>query len=77
MEKCPKHTTKTNFVMVLLEKANGILIETIVISLMVSIGLLLFFLAGEVQSMNQYYRLCGFTKDWFLKTNLILVFYFI
>ncbi len=24
MEKCPKHTTKRNFVMVLLEKANGL-----------------------------------------------------
>ncbi len=40
MEKCPKHTTKRNFVMVLLEKANvhnGILMETIGISVMVSI----------------------------------------
>ncbi len=33
--------------MVLLEKANGILMETIGISVMVSIGLLLFFLAGK------------------------------
>ncbi len=28
-------------------------------------------------SMNQYDKLCGFTKGWFLKTNLILVFYLI
>ncbi len=40
--KCPKHTTKRNFAMV----HNGILMETIGISVMVSIGLLLFFLAG-------------------------------
>ncbi len=50
MEKCPKHTTKMNFVMVLLEKKlmvyNGILMKTIRLSVMVSIGLLLFFLAG-------------------------------
>ncbi len=38
MEKCPKHITKMNFVMVLLEKADGILMETIVICVMVSIG---------------------------------------
>ncbi len=37
MEKCPKHTTKRNFLMVLQEKANGILMETIVISVMASI----------------------------------------
>ncbi len=41
MEKCPKHTKKMNFVMVLLEKADGILMGTIVICVMVSIGLLL------------------------------------
>ncbi len=41
MEKCPKHITKMNFVMVLLEKSDGILMETIVICVMVSIGLLL------------------------------------
>ncbi len=40
IEKCPKHTTKRNYVMVLLEKANGILMETIGISVMVSIGIL-------------------------------------
>ncbi len=28
-KKCQKHTTKRNFVMVLLEKANGILMKTI------------------------------------------------
>ncbi len=37
---------KMNFVLVILEKANGILMETIGISVMVSIGLLLF-LSGE------------------------------
>ncbi len=46
IEKCPKHTTKRNYVMVLLEKANGILMETIGISVMVSIGILLFYIAG-------------------------------
>ncbi len=43
LEKCPKHTTKRNFVMVLLEKSNGILMEAIGISVMISFGLLLFF----------------------------------
>ncbi len=42
-----KHTTKRNFVKVLLEKDNGlynvILMETIGISVMVSFGLLFFF----------------------------------
>ncbi len=39
---------KKEFCSVLLEKANdGILMETIGISMMVSIGLLLFFLAGR------------------------------
>ncbi len=37
---------KMNFVLVILEKANGIFLETIGISVMVSIGLLLF-LSGE------------------------------
>ncbi len=46
--KMPKHTRKMNFVMVLLEKANGILMETIGISVMGYFGLLLLlFFAGE------------------------------
>ncbi len=46
--KMPKHTRKMNFVMVLLEKANGILMETIGISVMGYFGLLLlFFLQGR------------------------------
>ncbi len=44
--KMPKTHYKKDFVMVLLEKANGILMETIGISVMVSIGLLLFFRFG-------------------------------
>ncbi len=55
--KMPKTHFKMNFVMILLGKANvffnGILIETIGISVMVSIGLLLFcFFAGLVCSFS-------------------------
>ncbi len=47
LEKCPK--TKSNFVMVLLEKANGILMESIVISVMVSIWItIVFFSRGNI-----------------------------
>jgi len=49
LEKCPKHTTKRNFVKFYWEKLivyNGILMETIVISVVVSIGRIVF-LAGK------------------------------
>ncbi len=51
--KRPKHTTKRTFVMVLLKLMvyNGILMESIGISVMVSIGLPLFFLAGLIEGL--------------------------
>ncbi len=53
LEKCQKHTTKIHFVMVLLGGKklivyNSILMESIGISVMVSIGLLLFFFSRDV-----------------------------
>ncbi len=73
--KMPKLHYKNNFVRVLLEKANvynGILMETIGIYVMVSIGLLLFFLTGRLHLMAGRKSTFILPRDIFFSLALIL-----
>ncbi len=51
---------------------NGILMEAIIISVMVSIGLLLFFLAGQLVYINVFSLYCNYTKREHMKTARLL-----